>query len=281
MRVFLLDWQVAMPVFAALVVLVQWNKDAAQRLRWWITQYFLRTVFLVDDRDLTEGVAARATRVGGVDISFVKGSETDACAALVVVDAATLEVVHARCMRVRLTAPYVPGYLAFREVGFLVNLVAELRETAPELLPDAILVDGNGVLHPNGFGLACHLGVLCGIPTVGVGKTLHHVDGLTKTTLRALAAGLAARGEHARLVGRSGRVWGAVVRTTDPAEGNFSPVVVSVGHGVSLDSAVALVKRCTLKRVPEPVRQADLRSREWLRQNGTVDGTVDSIHEVK
>jgi deoxyinosine 3'endonuclease (endonuclease V) len=70
-------------------------------------------------------------------------------------------------------------------------------------------------------------------------------------------------------------VWGAVVRTTDPAEGNFAPVVVSVGHGVRLDSAVALVKRCTIKRVPEPVRQADLRSREWLRQHGTVDASAD------
>ena len=65
------------------------------------------------------------------------------------------------------------------------------------------------------------------------------------------------------------------MRTTDPAEGNFAPVVVSVGHGVRLDSAVALVKRCTIKRVPEPVRQADLRSREWLRQHGTVDASAD------
>ena len=53
--------------------------------------------------------------------------------------------------------PYIPGYLAFREVRFLLELLAELREAAPHLYPDAILVDGNGVLHPNRFGLACHL----------------------------------------------------------------------------------------------------------------------------
>ena len=72
------------------------------------------------------------------------------------------------------------------------------------------------------------------------------------------------------LVGASGAVWGALLRTTDPAEegGGIKPVIVSVGHGVSLDSALALVKRCSPFRVPEPVRQADLRSREWLRVHG-------------
>lgn len=206
--------------------------------------------------------------IGGVDISFIKGSDTDACAALVIVEVDSLSVVYSACRRVVLTAPYVPGYLAFREVGFLVELLNELRATAPELLPQTILVDGNGILHPNRFGLACHLGVLSGIPTVGVGKSLHHVDGLTKKSISDLSKTCHASGAHALLVGDSGAIWGAVLRTTDPAAGQFKPVVISVGHGITLDSALTIVRRCTRHRIPEPVRQADLRSREWLRQNG-------------
>ena len=65
-------------------------------------------------------------------------------------------------------------------------------------------------------------------------------------------------------------MWGELLRTTAPAAGQFKPVVVSVGHGVSLSSAVALVWRTCKHRIPEPVRQADLRSREWLRKHGAV-----------
>ena len=152
----------------------------------------------------------------------------------------------------------------------MLELLGELRRTKPELLPHVILVDGNGILHPNRFGLACHLGVLSGIPTVGVGKTLHHVDGLSKESVRTLASGIPAVGEHAVLLGTSGAVWGALLRTTAPADGNFKPVVVSVGHGLSLRTATALVWRTCRHRIPEPVRQADLRSREWLRNHGAV-----------
>ena len=62
-------------------------------------------------------------------------------------------------------------------------------------------------------------------------------------------------------------MWGALLRTSEPAPGtsSFKPVVVSVGHGLCLRSAIELVRRCTRHRVPEPVRQADLQSREWLR----------------
>lgn len=242
---------------------------ARQRTRWWLRQRWLR-LFLVE-RDVVRISAARL--VGGVDISFVKGSATDACAALVVCDLNDDCVVHAACRRVALTAPYIPGYLAFREVGFLLELLDELRRDAPHLMPDVVLVDGNGILHPNRFGLACHLGVLSGLPTVGVGKTLHHVDGLTKAHVKALSETMHARGEHALLVGSSGATWGALLRTSEPADtesGAFKPVVVSVGHGVCLESALYLVRRCTKHRVPEPVRQADLRSREWLRHHGGV-----------
>lgn len=68
---------------------------------------------------------------------------------------------------VTLKEPYVPGFLAFREVEFLVSLLQTLRASQPELFPECVMVDGNGELHPRGFGLACHLGVLLDLPTIG------------------------------------------------------------------------------------------------------------------
>ena len=101
---------------------------------------------------------------------------------------------------VELTAPYVPGYLAFREAEPLVQLINSQRENKPELTPQVreinlnlnlvffylatliskkvILVDGNGVLHPSRFGLACHIGVMADIPTVGVAKNLFQVSNI-------------------------------------------------------------------------------------------------------
>ena len=79
-----------------------------------------------------------------------------------------------------LDQPYVPGFLAFREIPSLLPLFEKLKAKKPELWPDVILVDGNGIIHQNRFGLACHLGVLLGTPTIGCGKTFFYVDGLSK-----------------------------------------------------------------------------------------------------
>jgi len=97
------------------------------------------------------------------------------------------------------------------------------------------------------------------------------VDGLSRDRLRALldAGACPAPGAHTLLRGDSGCVWGAALRTT--AVDGFKPLLVSVGHGMSLASAVELVWRCCVHRVPEPVRQADLRSREWLRRHGNTE----------
>ena len=243
------------------------------RLQWWLRQRWLRLFLKESDQVDVEQIHL----IGGVDISFVKGSETDACAALIVcnVEHPDIPVVHTSIRRVALTAPYIPGFLAFREVGFLLELLDELRCTSPYLMPQAIMVDGNGILHPNRFGLACHLGVCSGIPTIGVGKSLFHIDGLSKETLARLSQQLHARGAHADLVGESGATWGALLRTSEPAvTGACKPVIVSVGHGLSLASALSLVRRCTRHRIPEPVRQADLRSREWLREHGPIAPTA-------
>lgn len=167
---------------------------------------------------------------------------------------------------VKLELPYIPGFLAFREVPHLVPLFEQLRADQPRLWPQMVFVDGNGVLHPRGFGLASHLGVLIGIPTIGVGKTFFHVDGLDMREVKAQAAAACHKGgDWIPLIGQSGVEWGAAFRSTD---GSSNPIYVSVGHRISLASAVLLTQASCLHRVPEPIRQADLRSREFLRKQG-------------
>lgn len=241
-----------------------------RRLWWSLQQRWLRRR-LIDSADLIDPASVRL--VGGVDISFVKDSATEACAALVVLDLESKAVVHSVCRDIALTEEYLAGYLAFRECPHLLALLEELRAAHPHLMPHVVLVDGNGILHPAGFGSASQLGVLAGIPSIGVGKTLPaHCDGITKETVSACSAQLHAIGDASNLVGESGRTWGAVLRTTAPErEASFNPVLVSVGHGLSLQTAVAIVRRCTVHRVPEPVRQADLRSRAWLREREASD----------
>ena len=257
---------------AVVIATAVYSRRRATLCLWWIQQRRLRRRLI--ETDLVDAEAVLL--VGGVDVSFIKDSETDACAAIVVCSLPSLEVVYERYERVVLKAPYIPGYLAFREVDFLVSLLAELQASQPRLFPQVVLVDGNGILHPNRFGLACHLGVLAGVATVGVGKTLHCVDGLTREGLQRLTqAGCARAGDSADLLGDSGAVWGAALRTTDPdpkrapkgagTGGNalFKPVLVSIGHGLSLASALKLVRRCISTASPSPCGR-----RISVRENG-------------
>ncbi|XP_045428253.1 endonuclease V isoform X4 [Pipistrellus kuhlii] len=191
-------------------------------------------------------------RVGGVDVSFVKGDSVRACASLVVLSYPELEVLYEDSRLVHLTAPYLSGFLAFREAPFLADAVRRLREEAPSLAPQA------------GFGVACHLGVLTDLPCVGVAKKLLQVDGLEKDALhqdqiRLLRAG----GDSFPLTGRSGAVLGRALRSHD---GSSKPLYISVGHKMSLETAVRLTRSCCRFRVPEPVRQADIRSRDFIRR---------------
>ncbi|XP_049717459.1 endonuclease V isoform X2 [Elephas maximus indicus] len=203
-------------------------------------------------------------RVGGVDVSFVKGDSVNACASLVVLSYPKLEVVYEECRVVDLTAPYVSGFLAFREVPFLVEAVKQLRAKEPGLLPQVLLVDGNGLLHHRGFGVACHLGVLIDLPCIGVAKKLLQVDGLEKNDLhKEKVQLLQAGGDTFPLVGDSGIVLGVALKSHDHST---NPLYISVGHKISLETAVRLTRACCRFRIPEPVRQADIRSREYIRR---------------
>lgn len=164
--------------------------------------------------------------VGGVDISFAKDDPSVACGTLVVLDLQTLEVVYDDYSVVTLHIPYVPGFLAFREAPILLQLLEKMRTSDHPFYPQMLMVDGNGILHPRGFGLACHLGVLANLPTIGIGKN---------------------------------------AMQSNP--GSLKPIYISVGHRISLDTAVKIARMTCKFRIPEPIRQADIRSRDYLRKH--------------
>lgn len=193
--------------------------------------------------------------IGGVDISF---TETDtACAGLVIMSYPNLKVIYEDTQIVKMTQPYIPGFLAFREVEFILALIQKLRSERPDIVPQVIFVDGNGVFHSRGFGLASHLGVLCDIPTIGIGKTFFHIDGLDdEYTIKAqFAKECINHGDMLELVPNA-----YALKTF-----GSKAVYVSTGHKISGVTAVQLTLSCCKFRLPEPIREADQRTRAVLR----------------
>lgn len=252
-------------------------RDAGVPEEWAAEQKDIRDSIITEDHSIRQGHAgldsllANATEtaprlLAGCDISFIKGNDVDALAALVILNYPQLKVVYSTYRMVKLEEPYVSGYLAFREARHIVDLVSDMRKQRPDLKPDCLLVDGNGLLHPRGCGLACHLGVLLDMVTIGIGKNLMHMDGLTKERVKALMTKDASSGadtvQRVNLVGDSGVTHGAAIAIA----GVSKPIFVSIGHKISLDTAVDVVIRSSIHRIPEPVRQADLTSREMLRK---------------
>nr|WP_202447204.1 endonuclease V [Streptomyces sp. SID5468] len=189
----------------------------------------------------------RPRLVAGVDVAYAEGSDRVA-AGVVVLDTATLDVVEQATAQGVATFPYVPGLFAFREIPVLVEALNRL-ESVPELL----LCDGHGLAHPRRFGLACHLGLLTGIPSAGVAKTPF----VGRYDPAALGSG---RGAQADLVD-DGETVGRALRTQD----GVKPVYVSVGHGIDLDTACRHVLALAPSyRLPETTRRADRLSRDTL-----------------
>jgi len=108
--------------------------------------------------------------VGGLDISFSKRNDVDACVCLVVCRYPSLRIALRAFKMVKLNVAYVPGFLGFREVEAYVSLIKEVQEKYPNLVPQVLMVDGNGLLHYRKAGSASHLGCRINIPTIGVAK---------------------------------------------------------------------------------------------------------------
>lgn len=107
-----------------------------------------------------------------------------------------------------MTFTSLPGYLAFRECEPVIELVQNIIENQPDKVPDALLVDGNGILHPYRCGLACHIGVRTAIPTMGVAKNLHLVEGVSIT--KQMVQGMTSTGDYTLIRDDSNEIIGMV-----------------------------------------------------------------------
>ena len=186
---------------------------------------------------IADDALGRVGRVAGIDVGLEESGAVSR-AAVAVLEVPSLTLVESAVARLPTAFPYVPGLLSFREIPAALEALGRL--SAP---PDLLLCDGQGYAHPRRFGLACHLGVLTGLPSIGVAKS------------RLI-------GTHGPLPDEKG-AWvplldgdetiGAVLRT----RGGVAPVYVSVGHRVSLPTAIRWVLACTTRfRLPETTRQA-------------------------
>ena len=175
--------------------------------------------------------------VAGVDVGF-EGQGQVTRAAVVVLRFPDLQLLHSSIFRCPTTFPYVPGLLSFRESPAVLQALENLAE-----LPDLLMVDGQGIAHPRRLGLASHLGLLTGLPSIGVAKSL----------LVGRHAPLGPlRGEWQPLEDGS-EIIGAALRTRM----GVKPLYISTGHRVSLETAIRLVLECGGKvRLPEPTRLA-------------------------
>jgi deoxyribonuclease V len=176
--------------------------------------------------------------VAGIDLGYDAKNDTSRAVA-VVLKFPELELIETAEALLPIQFPYVPGLLSFRETPVAIKALEKLN-----LTPDLILCDGQGIAHPRRFGIACHIGLITNIPSVGVAKSL--LVGKYETL------GLN-RGSIAPLIHRNEEI-GLALRTKDKVQ----PVYVSVGHKISLETAASYVLQCAPKyRLPETTRLAD------------------------
>lgn len=173
--------------------------------------------------------------VAGVDVSYADKAR----AAVVVLRYPEMEVVEQVTATRALSFPYVPGLLSFREVPVALDALARLRTP-----PDLLLCDGQGYAHPRRFGLACHLGLVTGIASVGCAKSW---------LIGSYTEPGPARGDRSPLLA-AGELIGMTLRSREGTR----PLFISAGYRVTLEQAVAVTLACLRGyRLPEPIRAAD------------------------
>jgi endonuclease V len=223
--------------------------------------------------DYTKRSLPPLSLIGGIDISFVDGTDL-AVASIAVFSFPEMKLLGTLMTHCVMKLPYICTFLAFREVPPIEALLDQLQATQPHLCPQILFVDGNGYHHPRHCGVACHLGVVRGIPTIGVAKDLLAVKGLTREGIAdALTAAAQIGSKIVPLTTAECPLWGHVALTGNSTK---KPIYISPGHMISFGSAAALTWMVCKVRIPEPIRQADLLSRAYIKSKLKIEG-ADAI----
>jgi len=190
-------------------------------------------------RVVTENGVVDPRLVAGIDISS-PDTQGVASGAAVVLSYPELNIVEIKIAQGRIAMPYIPGLLSFRESPLVLAACEQLSN-----IPDLVLIDGQGIAHPRRLGLASHVGLFLGLPTIGCAKSI--LCGQHQPLAEEA-------GSHAELLD-NGEIIGAALRT----KSRVKPIYVSVGHRIDLASALQWVINCCRGyRLPEPTRLAHL-----------------------
>lgn len=208
-----------------------------------LTQQLANIQYSLADKVLEEDCFSKLDAVAGVDVSF--SVDNKAVAAVVVLQLEGLEILEKGTLLVELFFPYIPGFLGMREADPVISVLNTLKHDF-----DVLMVNGHGVMHPRGFGLASHVGVLMDVPSIGVAKRLIDERYINVATQKHHAS------DEFQLIKENNHVLGAF----------FKGKYVSVGHKISLKSALDIAKMTSVFKTPEPIRQAHVLATETFKQ---------------
>jgi deoxyribonuclease V len=190
---------------------------------------------------------SKIQKIGGVDISYSRPGGRAICA-VVVLDYDKLEVVESLVIETKTSFPYVPTFFSFRESAPIIKTFKRLKEK-----PEVLLIDGQGIAHPRGLGLASHVGVKLDFPTIGVAKSV--LVGEFNPPIH--------QGDSV-IMSYENQVIGYAYKSKKLS----NPIYVSPGHLVSLRSSLQIVKMCIKgNKLPEPLRLAHIMSKTASNKN--------------
>ncbi len=200
------------------------------------------------DRVVTCDDFKKVNTVAGVDIGYSKKSDS-AVAGIAILSFPEMESIEKKVVKSKVTFPYIPGLLAFREGPLIYKLFNKLNRK-----PDIIMFDGHGMAHPRNFGIASHLGVLLNITAIGFAKS--KLIGEYRMPANN-------KGATSDLIDNDGTIIGKVLRSRVGCK----PVFVSIGHRIGLKTIVKItIQTCKKYRIPEPLRQAHILCRSLDRK---------------
>ena len=190
------------------------------------------------DRVVTYDDFKKLNTIAGVDIGYSKKPDT-AVVGIAVLSFPEIESIEKKVVKGRVTFPYIPGLLAFREGPLIEKLLNKLN-----CKPDIIMFDGHGMAHPRNFGIASHIGVLLNMTAIGLAKS--KLIGECRIPANN-------KGATSHLIDNNGTIIGKVLRS----RAGCKPVFVSTGHRIGLKTSVKItIQTCKKYRIPEPLRQA-------------------------